>query len=323
MENPRWKCNLCKAWCETNRCKNGDDCSYAHGEKELRSEKPGAPDVRRFKTELCKKLFSQGFCPQGSICTFAHSESDLQQNRNLAMVSSSSASGSSKSSPTSLMLNNSNMALAASAMFANEQNSAGTYQALKIGGSGGGGGGGAGFNDRISQFGMSSSSFQAPGGLTTNSSKNNSMMMNRNGPNKDVEMFSDFLEFMKLKESGVLDALKHAVNPVVGGMMQRPSPGAPNPPIPAAMPSPYSMGGSGSFLGSQFSSAGGLAGPSPMDALGGPTGVIPLNAANGHQLGGMDSRLTGSHSSAPGANPLIDFSPIGNSQMRKRKYEPF
>ena len=317
MENPRWKCNLCKAWCETNRCKNGDDCSYAHGEKELRSEKPGAPDVRRFKTELCKKLFSQGFCPQGSICTFAHSENDLQQNRNLAMVNNSSASGSSKSSPTSLMLNNSNMALAASAMFANDQTSAGTYQALKMGG----GGGGPSMNDRMGQFGMNNSSFQTPG-LSAVSNKSGGPMMNRTGPNKDVEMFSDFLEFMKLKETGVLDALKHAVNPAVGGMLQRPSPGAPSAPIPAAMPSPYSIGGSGSFLGSQFSNAGGLAGPSPMDALGGAAGVIPLNAANG-QLGGIDSRLTGSNTSASGANTLIDFSPIGNSQMRKRKYEPF
>ena len=309
-DNPRWKCNLCKAWHETNRCKNGDDCSYAHGEKELRSEKPGPPEVRRFKTELCKKLFTQGFCPQGSICTFAHCENDLQQNRNAALSSSS------KTSPISMIGSmQSNVGYSSGSMFANEQNNSMVSGGFKMTT-----GGGPGLMDRSSQMGMgsASASMHSPTMMGTKSA-----IMGRSGPNKDVEMFSDFLEFMKLKESGVLDMLKHAAGS--SGMMPRPQTGTTNPQIPTAMSAGgYSnaLGGASPFMGAQFSNAGGLAGPSPIDALGAPVagGVIPMNMNGQASLGASDSRMVNSGMTN---NGLMDFSPMNPGQMRKRKYEAY
>ena len=311
-ENPRWKCNLCKAWSETNRCKNGDDCSYAHGEKELRSEKPGPPEVRRFKTELCKKLFTQGFCPQGSICTFAHCENDLQQNRN------SSLSSSSKTSPVTMMGSmQPNVGYSPGNMFGNEQSNSMMSGGYKLSS----GVVGSGMMDRPGQMGLHGSAAAAAAMHSPTMMANKGAMMGRSGPNKDVEMFSDFLEFMKLKETGVLDMIKQATGP--SGMMPRQQHGASNPAIPTAMSAGGTMGYSGNmganspFMNAQFSNAGGLGGPGPMDPMG-ASSVMPMGMNGQSGMGGStDGRLMGS---GMANNGLVDYSPM-NPQMRKRKYE--
>ena len=64
-------------------CKNGDNCTFAHGTSELRaSAGPGGKDVTaaasKYKTNLCKQFITAGFCPYGETCLFAHGGHELR-----------------------------------------------------------------------------------------------------------------------------------------------------------------------------------------------------------------------------------------------------
>ncbi|CAJ1409772.1 unnamed protein product [Effrenium voratum] len=99
---------ICQYWKE-NRCNRGDQCSYAHGEHELRSTQPthpmgmkGGPPIgkgpmppgkggpamgpggvmppppvpQNRKTQLCV-YFKEGRCTRGTGCNYAHGEHEL------------------------------------------------------------------------------------------------------------------------------------------------------------------------------------------------------------------------------------------------------
>ncbi|KXS15926.1 hypothetical protein M427DRAFT_305395 [Gonapodya prolifera JEL478] len=67
------KTELCKSWENTQSCKYGKHCLFAHGKAELRSvERP-----LKFKTELCKNYWRDGICNYGRRCHFIHSEDDI------------------------------------------------------------------------------------------------------------------------------------------------------------------------------------------------------------------------------------------------------
>ncbi|CEM16678.1 unnamed protein product [Vitrella brassicaformis CCMP3155] len=63
---------LCKYWTLRHRCPHGDDCSFAHGEDELR------PLTRLIKVRLCPSFMETGECSMGRRCWFAHGEQELQ-----------------------------------------------------------------------------------------------------------------------------------------------------------------------------------------------------------------------------------------------------
>ena len=54
---------------KAGNCSRGEQCTFAHGESELRS----TPDL--FKTAICH-LWSQGRCVAGDHCRFAHGDED-------------------------------------------------------------------------------------------------------------------------------------------------------------------------------------------------------------------------------------------------------
>jgi len=75
------KRTLCKFWLE-GKCRNGDLCTWAHGEHEL-SNVPlqdegvlmSAPPTQTKRT-LCK-FWQEGKCDKGELCTWAHGEEDM------------------------------------------------------------------------------------------------------------------------------------------------------------------------------------------------------------------------------------------------------
>lgn len=53
------------------QCSLGEKCSYAHGEKELRSTE------QYYKTAICR-AFANGNCSKGDLCRFAHGAEELR-----------------------------------------------------------------------------------------------------------------------------------------------------------------------------------------------------------------------------------------------------
>ena len=62
------KTELCKNWILYNACYFKDTCSFAHGEKDLRTNL--AP--MNYKTKLCKAFSEKYFCNYGNRCHYSH-----------------------------------------------------------------------------------------------------------------------------------------------------------------------------------------------------------------------------------------------------------
>lgn len=65
------KTKMC-AFYVRDACKRGDQCTFAHDEKEVSS----APDLS--KTKLCPRMQKYGECPKGDECMFAHYQQELR-----------------------------------------------------------------------------------------------------------------------------------------------------------------------------------------------------------------------------------------------------
>ncbi|GAN03117.1 conserved hypothetical protein [Mucor ambiguus] len=63
-----YKTELCRNWEETNHCRYGMKCQYAHGAADLR-EIDRHP---KYKTQKCRTFHQTGACPYGARCTFRH-----------------------------------------------------------------------------------------------------------------------------------------------------------------------------------------------------------------------------------------------------------
>ncbi|EFO21935.1 hypothetical protein LOAG_06554 [Loa loa] len=64
-----YKTSLCKPFRENNICPYGDECVFAHGEKELRLPPQAHP---KYKTKLCNKFSVLNYCPYGARCQYVH-----------------------------------------------------------------------------------------------------------------------------------------------------------------------------------------------------------------------------------------------------------
>lgn len=64
------KTELCKNWELYNDCFFKDNCSFAHGEGELRVKYTGFNF--KFKTKNCKAFKEKMYCPFGSRCQYRH-----------------------------------------------------------------------------------------------------------------------------------------------------------------------------------------------------------------------------------------------------------
>lgn len=67
----KMKTELCSSWVETQTCKYGDNCAFAHGEDEIR-KKVHVPSM--YKTKLCQQFHESGVCAYGVRCQFIHSQ---------------------------------------------------------------------------------------------------------------------------------------------------------------------------------------------------------------------------------------------------------
>jgi hypothetical protein len=74
------KTEMCKNWVDFGKCKYGFECSFAHGEHELR-KKQHLND--KFKTDSCFQFHNLGYCTYGSRCQFLHSQFDLKTINNV------------------------------------------------------------------------------------------------------------------------------------------------------------------------------------------------------------------------------------------------
>jgi len=81
-----FKSTLCQFYLK-GPCKNGENCTYAHGTSELRTpDGNSVADLESsndkkvlFKTTLCAKFVTYGDCPFGPGCNFAHGVKELRQ----------------------------------------------------------------------------------------------------------------------------------------------------------------------------------------------------------------------------------------------------
>ena len=62
------KTELCKNWEIYHACFYKNDCSFAHGTEELRSD----TQTSGSKNKLCKSFKEKGFCPFGKRCNYRH-----------------------------------------------------------------------------------------------------------------------------------------------------------------------------------------------------------------------------------------------------------
>lgn len=64
----KWKTERCHYWEMDGKCKFGEKCAFAHGDKDLNNRiKPN-----KYKTKQCKQFFEFGYCPYGTRCQFSH-----------------------------------------------------------------------------------------------------------------------------------------------------------------------------------------------------------------------------------------------------------
>lgn len=63
------KTELCRNWQVYGTCKHGSNCSFAHGENELR-RKPNLQNL--YKTRQCKQFNETNACPYGARCQYIH-----------------------------------------------------------------------------------------------------------------------------------------------------------------------------------------------------------------------------------------------------------
>jgi hypothetical protein len=76
------KTELCKNWELYRSCYFKDQCSFAHGEAELR-QKPVIENPR-YKTKPCKAFFEKKYCAFGNRCQYNHSKPPAAFEENFA-----------------------------------------------------------------------------------------------------------------------------------------------------------------------------------------------------------------------------------------------
>jgi len=71
--NKTKKTELCKNWGLFGDCYYKDNCSFAHGENELRNKLLVNNDSnQKYKTKPCRSFLEKSFCPFGNRCQYTH-----------------------------------------------------------------------------------------------------------------------------------------------------------------------------------------------------------------------------------------------------------
>ena len=74
----KWKTEICRNWEMYGECKYGNNCSFAHGDSELKQRKISF----NYKTKPCKQFFELGYCSYGIRCQFSHKKNDFLRDKN-------------------------------------------------------------------------------------------------------------------------------------------------------------------------------------------------------------------------------------------------
>ena len=69
----KWKTEICRNWEMYGECKYGNNCSFAHGDSELKQRKISF----NYKTKPCKQFFELGYCSYGIRCQFSHKKNGI------------------------------------------------------------------------------------------------------------------------------------------------------------------------------------------------------------------------------------------------------
>ena len=96
-KNPsKYKTILCKHFTSQRGCFFGDNCQFAHGLNDLRtnpnlqnisSENKKGPNLQNYKIVKCKYWEKDGTCRYGTLCTFAHGDNELRKkSENIALI---------------------------------------------------------------------------------------------------------------------------------------------------------------------------------------------------------------------------------------------
>ena len=76
----KWKTEKCHYWEMHGECKFGENCAFAHGDKELKLK---INNNISYKTKPCKQFFEDGYCNYGIRCQFSHKESVYESYHNI------------------------------------------------------------------------------------------------------------------------------------------------------------------------------------------------------------------------------------------------
>ena len=94
-----YKTVLCEAFTSEGGCPRGDQCSFAHGEGELREKRRGLSERELFNVEkssnrICRQWQTTGACPNGAACLFAHGAEQLAKRQAAAYLGLSTGAAS-------------------------------------------------------------------------------------------------------------------------------------------------------------------------------------------------------------------------------------
>lgn len=76
----KWKTEKCHYWELDGECKFGENCAFAHGDKELKQK---INYNISYKTNPCKQFFEEGYCNYGIRCQFSHKKSVYERYHNI------------------------------------------------------------------------------------------------------------------------------------------------------------------------------------------------------------------------------------------------
>lgn len=75
VDEAKYKTEMCKNWIETNQCRYGNKCQFAHGKEELDLFK----QANKRRTKNCRVFYKEKHCQYGSRCMFRHEHRHFDQ----------------------------------------------------------------------------------------------------------------------------------------------------------------------------------------------------------------------------------------------------
>ena len=78
VSEEKYKTEMCKNWMETDTCRYGNKCQFAHGKEELDIFRSSKKDDNK-RTKNCRVFYKEKQCMYGSRCMFRHEHRHYNQ----------------------------------------------------------------------------------------------------------------------------------------------------------------------------------------------------------------------------------------------------